>query len=167
MKHLGIFGCITALALAGTATGALACPSIEAKGKSLYHDSEDLWSPLALDVIAGGNQDLDYCSFDELDGSDRAPVGYVAVRPDFELNYERTRDHDLRFSLVGACDTVLLINTGAGNWFFSDDAGGDSVDSELRLINPSDGVYDIWVGTYDTANCDASLSIETMPASES
>ena len=65
------------------------------------------------------------------------------------------------FSVESDCDSVLLINTAATNWFYDDDDNGAS-DPLIRLTNPSTGVYDIWVGTYNGRYCDAVLSLETF-----
>ncbi|WP_147407638.1 hypothetical protein [Pseudooceanicola algae] len=151
-----VFGGLTALTLTLLASAAIACPDVEEDGEDLYYSSDDLWNAVAFAVIAGGDQDLDRCDF-----NGPFTTGHVAAPPDFELHYRKTRDFDLRFTAVGDCDTVLLINTGAGNWFFDDDDG--QYDAQIHLTNPSDGLYDIWIGTYENRNCEATLTIETFP----
>ncbi len=147
------------LALSLCATMAAACPDVDQDGQDIFYDSDDLWTPHSFDVVAGGEEDLDYCDFGF------SASGHVAGPPDFELHYTRTANHNLRFTAEGNCDTVLLINTGAGNWFYDDDGSGEA-DSEIELIAPSEGIYDIWIGTFSSGNCNAELQIETFPASD-
>lgn len=94
-------------------------------------------------------------------GSD-VGIGYFATRPDFTLDVSGlTQRYDLDISVKSNCDTTLLMNTAARNWFYDDDDGvGD--DARIRLTNPRSGIIDIWVGTYGPRNCDAVLKVETF-----
>jgi len=47
------------------------------------------------------------------------------------------------------------------NWFYDDDDNGN-LDPRIVLTRPSNGIIDIWVGTYDGEYCDAVLSLETF-----
>ena len=46
-----------------------------------------------------------------------------------------------------ADDATLLINLPDGSWVCNDDADG-TIDPMVALRNPSQGQYDIWVGSY-------------------
>ena len=48
----------------------------------------------------------------------------------------------------------------ARRWFFDDDSQG--LDPVLDLKEPGDGVYHIWVGTYESSLCEADLNLETF-----
>lgn len=69
--------------------------------------------------------------------------------------------HTLVISVVSRCDAALLINTGNRNWFYDDDDNGN-LDPRIVLTRPSNGIIDVWVGTYDGEYCDAVLSMETF-----
>jgi hypothetical protein len=62
-----------------------------------------------------------------------------------------------------ACDTVLLVRTPDGSWYFDDDSNGN-MDPMLDLYNTRmlNGRLDIWMGTYDgNGNCQATVEMET------
>ena len=63
--------------------------------------------------------------------------------------------------VVSECDSVLLVNTGAMNWYYDDDDNGN-LDALITLTRPSNGWLDVWVGTHDGEVCDAVLSLETF-----
>ena len=130
------------------------CPDYGQNGASWDFSSSDVYSPRRLDVVAGGEIDLMNCG-------DTPGVGNVAEAPDFTLDYTRTGSFNIRFRSQGSCDTVLLINDASGQWFWDDDSG-EGPDSEVLLQNPDSGYIDVWVGTYDSQVCDASLDIESF-----
>lgn len=152
---------LLSLALILVPTIALACPDWRQEPTASYlrYSGSDLWQPKAHSVVAGGDQYLNNCGIYHQSSGERA-IGYVAYRPDFELQYTGG-NYQLEFRAVGNCDTVLLINTGGGNWYFDDDDGGAG-DAKIRLTRPSTGVYDIWIGTYDPSTCNARLELESF-----
>jgi len=79
---------------------------------------------------------------------------------DLTLDLYRMEGYRLRVSVISDCDSTLLIQTGVDNWFFDDDDNGN-LDAEIILTRPSNGLFDIWVGTYDGSYCDATLYFET------
>lgn len=145
---------IVAAAFAAVAGAASACPDYT------------LWAPevieapsnnerIALSVVAGGSNDLRYCSNLRYSSS----TGYAATRPDFSLTGYRPRAGErLTFETTGTCDTTLLVNTGARNWYFDDD-DGEGNGARIVLNRPSQGIFDVWVGTYDSRTCDAGLVV--------
>lgn len=144
-----------------SATGvAQACPDWRQDPASgvLRYDGDDLWNPKTHNVVAGGDQRLDDCGISHASTGERA-VGYTAFEPDFELQYGGG-DFQLELKVVSACDSTLLINTGAGNWYFDDDDLGNG-DARICLTRPTTGVYDIWIGTYGNNTCDAQLILES------
>ncbi|MEM9759586.1 MAG: peptidase S1, partial [Pseudomonadota bacterium] len=87
--------------------------------------------------------------------------GFVASAPDLKLNYEGTGP--LYFSVESDGDTTLLVNQPDVSWICDDDSLGDS-NPLLVLPNATEGVYDIWVGTYGDQMQSATLTIsETDP----
>lgn len=136
----------------GAPAAAQDCPSTGGETRDrLELGARELRGGRSYPVLAGGDMDLQRCR-------DVPGEGWIIRGPDFELHLSDARAGamlDLR--VAGACDTVLLVNDGAGEWHFSDDAGGGQ-DPALRIA-AADGVYDIWVGTFDIANCDARLSL--------
>ena len=88
-------------------------------------------------------------------------MGFVATAPDVTLNFtDNGAGRDLVVRVDGTCDTLMLINDAAGGWHFNDDHEG--IDPLIRLSAASEGIYDIWVGTFGGDLCDATLILETF-----
>jgi hypothetical protein len=139
---------------------ARACPDIGYEGTELHLSSTDLWSSESFSVVAGGDSWAgNGCGIQPRNASQAN--GYFTRAPDFELRYYKNADYSLVFRVASSCDSALLINTGAGNWYYDDDDDGN-LDPRITLTRPSDGWYDIWVGTIDNYNCDAALILETF-----
>lgn len=139
-------------------TIAFACPAVEEDGYDVTYTGDDLYRERGVNVVAGGS-DIDGCRILTIDGE--RVTGYFADSPDVELHYSDDGNYKLRIWAEGDCDTKILVNTGAGNWFYDDDSGPDQ-DGRVTITNPSDGTYDIWVGTYSSGNCDSTLWMETF-----
>lgn len=56
----------------------------------------------------------------------------------------------MTFTVESAADTVLLVNDPRAEWHHNDDTNG--LNPEITISNPSEGRYDIWVGTYVAAD---------------
>ncbi len=143
-----------AFALFATAGIAAACPAYQNVGvQTGYTTGQDLYSPNSYSVQAGGNQSLRNCGWNH--------SGYVISRPDFEFQIDGLHQYGrLEIRAIGNCDTVLLVNDAQGNWYFDDDSYGN-LNPAINLYRPASGVYDIWVGTYGTSICPATLQMET------
>src|SRR5690606_14627827 len=63
---------------------------------------------------------------------------------------------DLTLRVEASCDTVLLVNDATGAWHFSDAEGGN-LNPSITLPAAPAGAYDIWVGTFSQATCQAQL----------
>jgi hypothetical protein len=142
-----------AIALLSSTVATIACPSWQQPGVQNYQtDGADLWSPNSYGVTAGGNIQLGNCP---MPGS-----GYVISQPDFEFSLSGMSAYGrLNMRVNAGCDTVLLVNDPNGQWHFNDDASG--LNPALNLAS-LDGVYDVWVGTYGSGNCSATLTLETF-----
>jgi len=140
-----------------TGSAALACPDWSQTGAQLNYTSDQLWVPQTHSVVAGGSDNLSTCP--------QPGVGYVATRPDFDLAFSGNGVmRDLEVRVNATCDSVLLVNDAAGQWYFDDD-GGEGFNSALRIPNAPEGAYDIWVGTYDSPTCQATVTFETFNSS--
>ncbi len=146
----------SAAVLVALAGAAAACPTYSQQGATYTVTGQDLYSPNSYNVIAGGGNSLRNCGFNN--------TGYVISRPDFtfytqgmhpynRLEIEVTQQH---------CDTVLLVNSANGSWFFDDDSNGN-LRPEVNLYGQSNigGRVDVWVGTYGSSTCGAVLEMET------
>lgn len=74
--------------------------------------------------------------------------GYVAGAPDVSINNSTIAGIiplDITASASG--DTTLLVRTPDGRWLCDDDSGG-GLNPAIRINNPVNGQYDVWVGTY-------------------
>jgi hypothetical protein len=137
------------------AVAAQQCPDFSQSGTSLSYSSDDLYAPQSMSVVAGGSVNLSNCP--SIPG-----LGYVTQAPDYKLEFSgNSAGRELEFRLDSACDTVLLINDINGTWYHDDDSNGN-LDAKIRLPKAGNGVYDIWIGTLNADNCDATLTIETF-----
>jgi hypothetical protein len=106
--------------------------------------------PFLRDVVAGGSESIEHLGF----------YGYVAENPDFDLYYT-SGPFELIFRVEDAqTDTVLLVNAPDGSWHFNDDS--DGLDPAIEFESPMDGLYTIWVGSYDGNFADATLVISEL-----
>jgi hypothetical protein len=103
--------------------------------------------PHTVSLRAGGEIDVNVggCS-----------VGHVSDAPSFNLRY--AGGAELHVSARSDDDTTILINTPAGEWLCDDDSLGDS-NPLVSIPGAAEGLYNIWVGTYDGAEAQATLSI--------
>ncbi len=144
-----------------SAGAAAACPDASAWGAQATYSGSDLYSPRALDVVAGGDRNLKKCAINWRNWNGR-PSGHVTSAPDFSITVNNLGGYEIEFRVLSECDAVLAVNTAAGNWYFDDDDNGN-IDPKIRFTNPAGGgIYDVWIGTYDGSLCNARLIIETF-----
>lgn len=132
-----------ALALVAGATGAEACPDWRAQP---HFGQIELWAgfrpdPYSRSITAGGNIAVGPCL-------GNGWVGYVTRRPDFDLYWHGST---ARLSIVvdTAADSILLVNGPDGTWYFNDDLSQSDRRSVVTIERPQEGLYDIWIGSYD------------------
>ncbi len=112
-------------------------------------------------MVAGGQNSLTKCGIRAQNYRGALP-GYTTSSPDFSITVQGISGYSIEFRVRSECDSVLLVNTAARNWYFDDDDLGAG-DAKIRLTRPAgDGIFDVWVGTYDGSSCDARLIIETF-----
>lgn len=134
---------------------ALACPGLGFKDNELHMSARQLATPKVTPVRAGGTVLLGQC--DALPGS-----GNIPFDPSVAIHYIADRKRmDLEFATAGDCDTVLLVRTPSGRWFFDDD-NGPQRNASLRLSNPPEGRYEIWVGSEGGYACPSELRLQTF-----
>jgi len=144
---------LAAVMAVGVPFAAYACPDYGQNGAGLNYTSDQAYSPRAHPVTAGGPVNLAGCS--------QPGHGYVATAPDFTMQFSGNgMRRALEFRVEGSCDTVLLVNDANANWYFNDDDIG--IDPRIRISGASEGIYDIWIGTFDPNLCSARLIVETF-----
>ncbi len=137
----------------GLPLAAQACPDYGQNGAALSYTSDEAYTPRAHSVTAGGSVDLANCP--------QPGYGHVATAPDFTMQFSGNgMARALEFRVEGSCDTVLLINDAEANWYFSDD--DVTIDPRIRINAAAEGIYDIWIGTFDPSLCSAQLIVETF-----
>lgn len=94
--------------------------------------------PYVRNITAGGTNRLDRCGLNA--------AGYVTTRPDFDL-YWQGQAAQVTIAIRSGADAVLLVNAPDGSWHYSDDYRG--TDPAITFFNPQQGLYDIWIGSYD------------------
>ena len=151
---------IAVLAFFGFSGAVQACPDYTIWGNESYNASgSQLRQRQDFSVVAGGENYIWNCRGINPQ-SDRG-AGYFTTTPDFSFDLSGMNNLQLVISVVSRCDSALLINTGNVNWFYDDDDNGN-LDARIVLTRPSNGIIDIWVGTYDGEYCEAVLSLETF-----
>lgn len=103
--------------------------------------------PHVVRIAAGGSTNLSSSTFIS------NCVGWVSTSPDYQITYERSSDSalSLGFYTESTADTTLLINDPSGNWHCNDDFSSElGLTAGILFENPNRGVYDIWVGVYDS-----------------
>jgi hypothetical protein len=76
--------------------------------------------------------------------------GYIASAPDVRLNYQ-SGSLPLYISATADSDTTLIVNAPDGRWYCDDDTG-EGLNPLVTFAKPSSGQYDIWIGTYASAD---------------
>ncbi len=90
--------------------------------------------------------------------------GNIPFDPSVSVFYTADRKRmDLELRTEGLCDTVLLVRTPSGRWFFDDDNGPER-NARLRLSTPPEGRYEIWVGSQGGSACTSRLALQTFRA---
>ncbi|MCB1410839.1 MAG: hypothetical protein KDK22_15635, partial [Rhodobacteraceae bacterium] len=131
-----------------------ACPDYHLPGQLLNFAAQDLGLPQTQGVIAGGTLDLAACG--SVPGH-----GYIIQAPDFSMNLTANPlGAGLRFTVNGACDTVMLINDALGQWHYNDDSNG--LNPAIDLPQAAVGQYDIWVGTFGSQTCQATMAVQAV-----
>ncbi len=148
---------IKTVVVAGAATlwagAALACPNLDTPTENYKASGDQLYAPKSFSVVAGGDMNLQGCGFQDA-------FGYAMTAADFGFNLSNMGPYNIAISVVSDCDAMLLINDPNADWYFDDDSNGNA---DPRIVLPGyDGLYNIWIGTYDGAYCDATLTLETL-----
>ncbi len=145
------------LAMSGAA---LACPTFSQTGASYTLTGQQLYSPQSYSVVAGGNNNIRNCN---IPGVSR--TGYVTSAPDFSFYLSGMDPYYLVADVQADCDAVLLVNTANATWMFDDDSAGNLMPRiEINGAHNLNGRVDVWVGTYSTNYCNATLNMESWYA---
>ncbi len=155
--HLSNFLKSAAVVCAALTLGSLAyaCPDPSARENVEKITGSDVYYTRQWPVLAGGYNDLAGC---------HGVSGFVITKPDFSFSIAKVDQYGtLEVTATSEdCDVVLLVNTSRGLWYYNDDYAGYGSGSQVNISAPADGVFDIWVGTYDTDLCNATLELETF-----
>jgi serine protease Do len=95
-----------------------------------------------VEITAGGSNNVSKL------GSDC--IGYTAERPDYRLDWSGAAEDlfVMFFPEDEEKDATLVINAPDGSWYCNDDATDDTLNPGVIFINPQEGQYDIWAGSY-------------------
>ena len=77
-------------------------------------------------------------------------TGYIASAPDVRLNYD-SGSLPLYIYATSDSDTTLIVNAPDGQWYCDDDSNG-GLNPQVTFLKPQSGQYDIWIGTYASAD---------------
>ena len=150
-------GLVFVAALVWGGAAAAVCPGLHSPDKHLYFSARQLMTPKVAEVRAGGTVLLASC--EAIPGS-----GNIPFDPSVSVYYTADRKRmDLELRTEGECDTVLLVRTPSGRWFFDDD-NGPARNARLRLSTPPEGRYEVWVGSQGGAACTSQLALQSFRA---
>lgn len=123
-------------------TPALACPNWRGTPHfgSIRLNAGFQPDPYVRNITAGGTTSLQRC----FSGGYQ---GFVTQRPDFDLYWGGSARKLTIAVQCPSADAILLVSDPAGSWYYSDDYRGTN--PALTFSNPSTGLYDIWIGSYD------------------
>ncbi len=145
---------VLVLAVWGGAAAA-SCPGPSSADKHLFFSARQLVTARVAEVRAGGTVLLASC--EAVPGS-----GNIPFDPSVSIFYTADRKRmDLEVRTEGDCVTVILLRTPLGRWFFDDD-NGPGRNARLRLGSPTEGRYEIWVGSQGGFACPARLALQTF-----
>ena len=88
-------------------------------------------------------------------------VGMITSAPDYRINYTSEPGVKLTIRIRSQADTTLVVNGPDGGWYCNDDLGS-STNPGVVYRTPRSGVYDVWVGTYDTNPAAAEIRITEL-----
>lgn len=109
--------------------------------------------PHSIEMTAGGN-----IQAGSVNGS---CSGFVSSSPDYEVTYRDAGSFPLTFAFTAKGDTTLMINGPDGSWYCDDDSGGNG-NPRVVFSDASDGVYDVWVGSYSGEMIPGRLTISEV-----
>ncbi len=98
--------------------------------------------PYRLSMTSGGSVRIS----NSLTGSQCR--GYASSAPDFRIQLSGSSSY-IRFFFVGGGDTTMVVLDANNNWYCGDDSSG-TLHPTISLSYPSNGTYDIWVGSYSS-----------------
>lgn len=138
-----------------TPATATQCPDFSLSGTALSYTSDALYTPQSLKGSAGGPADIAQCA--SLPGH-----GFVTLAPDYTFAFTgNDSGRALEVRLESDCDNVLLINDPGAGWHFDDDSNGN-MGGLIRFEAAAEGSYDVWIGSYESAGCNATVTLETF-----
>jgi hypothetical protein len=88
-------------------------------------------------------------------------AGFTGQAPDYVVDYA-AGFFPLFISATSAADTTLVVGLPDGTFVCNDDRAADDLDPQLRIDGPASGRYAIWVGTFNEAGADATLSVSEL-----
>jgi hypothetical protein len=125
----------------------------EATGEGATMADEAGEAFISLNLTAGYAMDPFLVSIEgggTIDASDLGEgcSGYVNAAPALTLDWEGEADF-AEFFYLSDHDPVMVIETPSGEFLCNDDANEQLLDPVIELPNPEQGVYNVWVGTFD------------------
>ncbi len=130
------------------------CPTFNMSGQQLTLTGQQLYSPQAYSVQAGGGTPVSNCNI--------GAGGYANAAPHYTFFLSGMEEYRLAIDVDSQCDSTLIVNAANGQWFYDDDSNGNlDPRMDLRGANLLNGRVDVWVGTFGGGACPATLNMET------
>ncbi|MBF9033852.1 protein kinase [Rhodobacterales bacterium HKCCE2091] len=136
------------------------CPNPSLLGDPRTVSANDLFTIRSFGSLARGTVGVETCT-----NLPNFVVGLTNAAPNFTFTVtDATAFNRLQFEVESNCDPTILVRSADGQWFFSDDRPG-SLNPRLHLVGSgrfSGGPVDVWIGTFNTDACPATLSLRTF-----
>jgi serine protease Do len=102
--------------------------------------------PHVVEVVSGATEDafVDIASL----GIDSSCLGFATPSPDYKVLWSgQSQGFRVMFYSPDGGDTTMVINQPDGSWLCVDDSF-ETLNPTIDILNPLEGQYDIWVGSY-------------------
>lgn len=145
---------------------AMACPAFSSSGPNTgggTFDLQNLTTPQSFTTNAAGTVSVADCG--------AGWVGYVNVdetwnqaMPNVDIYFSNINgSYNVEFQVTqAACDTVMMVSRGQGQWLINDDTNGNRPLINATLSGTGGGTnVSVWVGTfgYSPQACNATLQV--------
>ncbi len=102
--------------------------------------------PHVVEIVSGATEDA-FVDVASLQLGENC-LGYATPSPDYKVLWSgESQGFRAFFYSPDGGDTTLIINQPDGSWLCSDDSF-NTLNPTIDILNPQEGQYDIWVGSY-------------------
>ncbi|MEM9771246.1 MAG: hypothetical protein AAF889_06565 [Cyanobacteria bacterium P01_D01_bin.73] len=157
-KSLLAISALVSTIVTGTMLGA---PLAGAMEQTLSVASDAL--PMAANGTAGGRAAIPGAIVPNGRGTPSdSCLGFASIQPNHQLELDTAPSAlTITVNSYGAnVDTTIAVKTPEGEWLCGDDISASNKDAAVTISDPTAGLYEVWVGTFDGNYADYELAID-------